>query len=156
MTDNGKDVVDVPAQSLGLRVAKCITSETEEGTPKATITIVGWARNLAKFVGEQVNVITGGARGHHGLCSAVTIKAGKTERKKEVSLKVVGARELDQLVGLQVTVEQAEPGLVGAEPNVGDEDTDPRSLRPADHLDKFAVNPPRNKKRGKDASAGAD
>lgn len=126
---NGKDVVDVPAQSLGLRVKSAAVKETEDGGTVATITIVGRAKNLVKLVGEQVNVVSGG-RKHHGQMASVTVKAGK-DGKREVTAKIGGARDMDSLVGLQVEIEEAEPNLPGVED------------RPS-------------KKRGKDAAAGAD
>lgn len=130
MTGNGKEVIDVPPQSLGLRVKKAAIKESSEGGATAEITISGRARNLVKMVGEQVNVSTAGGAKHHGALVSVTVKAGK-DGKRECTAKVSGAREMDSLVGLQVEIEEAEPNL----PGVG---TEPR------------------RKRGKDAAAGAD
>lgn len=147
------EVVDVPSQPVGLRVSKCITNETEGGSVDATVTIVGHARGLHKLVGEQVNIATtSGGRRFAGKCSAVTIKAGKTERKKEVSAKVVGPRELDELVGLQVTLEPAQGELPGTGEPATDDDAI-RSVRPANHSE-LAVNPPKRRRGKNDEDEG--
>lgn len=103
---------------LGLRVTAAAVKETKEGSTTATITIVGRARNMVKMVGQQVNVVSGGgSRKHHGDCRSVTVKA--KNGKREVTVKVDGGREMDQLVGLQVEIEEAEPNLPGVEDEPG-------------------------------------
>lgn len=138
---NGKDqdtqIVDgniTPKSTLvGLRVTKSTVSETSDGGARAVITVAGTKLIAQKLAGEQVNVTTSGGRGGFGKCVEVTTKAGKEEGKKTYRMKVEGARDLDALVGLQVTVDQTQMYL----PIAGAEDR------------------PKKRARGKDVGAGA-
>lgn len=162
MADNGKnDQVEVvegnitPKSTLiGLRVTKSTVTETSDGGARAVITVAGTKLVQQKLAGEQVNVITAGGRGGFGKCIEVTTKAGKAKGEKLYRMKLEGARELDSLVGLQVTISQAQGELpLGAEASTDEAAEEIRKLRPKGH--DLAVNPPAepHEKRGARKSA---
>jgi len=143
---------------IGLRATTVRVKESGEGAAIAEMTVTGRAASLTRvvgMVGEQVNVITPGGAGGHGKCLQVTIKApAKEGGPKITSLKIVGARELDRLVGLQVTVDSAQAELpLRVEASPDDAVDEIRKLKPKDHA--LAVNPPPepHKKRGARQSA---
>lgn len=117
MKDNGKDtdielVQGNAAKSaiVALRVTKSTVSETIDGVVRAVLTISGTKLIDQKFAGEDVNLATSGGRAAFGRCLEVKTTAGK-EGKKIYRMKIEGARDLDALVGLQVTVDQAQGEL---------------------------------------------
>ena len=127
---------------LGLRVKRAAVKESDAGEAKAEITIVGEARNMVKLVGESIRVATmDNGRAYFAHVRAVTVATAKEEGKRTVTLKASGARELDQLVGCQVTVEKAQGELPGVEPS--DPEAEPAAPRAR-----------KNRARGKDAAAG--
>jgi hypothetical protein len=96
-----------------LHVSAASAKETDDGVVE-TITLTAVSINpgeMIPLVGEQVVLTTPGQKGRKfgGSLTLLSIKDGK--HGPEVTVKVVGATELNSLVGTNVTVEAAQMEL---------------------------------------------
>lgn len=138
-----------PSVPLGLRVTKVATKAEPEGGATAILTVAGQARGLIGLIGEPVIISTvEKGRSLRARLFSVTVSASKVEGKKELSAKLSGGRELNELVDLMVNIEGAQKRLPGAEDPPEEEAT----LGTAATVQE--VKGRGKKKRGKDAAAG--
>jgi hypothetical protein len=97
---------------LGCYVKSASVKVLDTGEAEATVTVSGTQKSLERLIGHAI-ALENGTRKMLGKMVVFQVKDAKG--KREAIAKVKGARDLDQLVGLTVTLTRSQRDLPGIE-----------------------------------------
>lgn len=97
---------------VGSFVKSAAVKVLDTGEAEGTITIAGTQKALERLIGATV-ILENGTKKMHGKMVAFSVK--DKGGKREATAKVKGARDLDALVGLTVTLTRSQRELPGGE-----------------------------------------
>lgn len=97
---------------IGSFVKSAVVKVLDTGEAEATLTVAGTQKSLERLIGHAV-VLENGTRRMLGKMIAFSVK--DKDGKRDCLAKVKGARDLDALVGLMVTLSKSQRELPGVE-----------------------------------------